>query len=361
MSIAHCLRAAVCVLPAAVLTACGGGGGGDRPTSSASPSQVDNYVSVDGGNTTLAAGRHALDTGYAGVSEQFIFDKELLESVSPESPDLDMGMLYAPGTPGKYAIFFGAENTDFTRAFACRSEAWTEMEVQIIEEAIKAEIPPCTSTISIDTTTRRVTFNGLVLQGMNQVGKSVTLSADFAWSPPTPSFVSKVVIEAGSTLATWGDYAVTGRNSGSSLEEGLELGFSELVTDHPLVRLFQTKEQDGRFALRARTQDESSATYACISAGWTSTDTQKLERIFKSPLSICPSSVSYDAKTRLLTLGKATLPSLNNSGYQLVLSLKYTMPEPGFSISTNPSSPSPAVPPAPIPAPVTPPMPSSGF
>ncbi|MBI5926117.1 MAG: hypothetical protein HY836_11010 [Aquabacterium sp.] len=349
------------MLPVAVLTACGGGGAGSDP--SATPSQVDNYVSVDGGNSSVPAGRYALDTSYKGVSRLFVFDVDTIEAVAAESSALDMSLVYSPSHPEKFAIIFGADESVITAAFVCRSSAWTTVEVQEFEATIKAPVPLCPKNILINTATRHVAFTGLMLTSADQSGKTVTISADFSWLPPDEAFMSPVTVEPGSTAVSSGSYGVIGRSVGSTLSDGLELGYSALRTHQPEVRLYVPRAQDGRFALSVSATtnlDSVRETYACISAGWNTVDKQRVESSLNSPLDICPSTVSYDSATRLLTLNKAPLMGLNNSGRQLLVSLKANMPEPRFSAAATPTNPSPGVAVAPAPAPITPPAPASG-
>lgn len=359
------LRTTMCALTIAFLTACGGGGGNNAEPS-AQPSQVNNYVSIDAGNSTVPTGRYQLDTSYKGVSRLFAFDIDTLESVVAESPSLDLTMVYAPSHPEKFAIFFGANKTAITDAFVCRSNTWSAIEVQEIDATMKATVSLCPKNVSIDTVARRINFTGLMLTVANQPTKTATISADFSWSPPEESFMTPITIETGSTVVAPGSYGVNGRSAGSTGNGGLELGYSGLTTRQPKAYLYVPKSQDGRFALLVDTPtavvDAARESYACISTGWSAADRQNVESELNSPLLDCPSSVSYESVSRLLTLNKTTLMGLNNSGRQLVISLKANFPEPRFSveaIATNPS-PSPTLQVTPIVTPVTPPAPSTG-
>lgn len=334
------LRALACAFTVLTLSACGGGGGGGSDPQ-AKPSQQSNVLSVDGGDTTVPSGRYTLDTNAAEASYTLTYDVDQLEEIDPdpESVPFFSAFLFSQSHPAKFAVIFADKSRSFDGVFACRSAAWSAKEIQTLDNQLTVPVPLCPSTISVDPSTHRISFSGLKVPSATNAGKSVTISADFSWVLQ-PGHAT-ITLETGSTVVPAGLFQLDGGGGSSTTLGGIDLGVTEVHTSSPVVTLYYPQGRGDKFLLTGSAITSPSRmqeTYACVSRAWTAAEVQRLQADLGGTLTACPSSVSFAPATRMLTLNKATLPALQGSGNQLVLSLSVPMREPAWPATSQPVS-----------------------
>jgi hypothetical protein len=81
--------------------------------------------------------------------------------------------------------------------------------------------------------------------------------------------------------------------------------------------------------------------FACVSSAWRTAEVNNIKTALGVvDLPTCPSTVSYTASTKRLTLNQVTLNHLQDSTQTLVISLDSTWVLPSFPVTGSPTSPS---------------------
>lgn len=216
------LRLSLSLALVATLAACGGGGDSARAlnnvfakrvgsTGTASGSGNDTSAPPTVGTTAIGATPATLVLSSAGLStvpegSYALIDTNteagLIVSRSvqlsfgtlvisyPENDNFDTGVFYVQEHPEKYSVGFIANPESGTKAYACRSSAWTPTELQALADAFNDPTvltqPVCAKAVTLDSTKRGVTYSDLPLPSADGSADQVVVSATFTWPAPEP-------------------------------------------------------------------------------------------------------------------------------------------------------------------------------
>lgn len=361
-------RAALCLTVLSTLAACGGGGASapnEEPIGT--PSEKVNQLTVEGGDSAVAARTYVVDTAYDRASSTQILDQDVLEVISPDSDSFDSSFIYAQNNPKKFAVAF-IDNTHGTdEIFACRSAEWNATEIKVLNERSKTgSMPLCASDITIDTAARFITFSGLRLTSLSNASRSLNLGGDFSWTLQNKEPVFSVIkIESGSTLGREGTYSITGGETGPSILGPMEFDTTIVRSTLPTVTFYSLPGDLSRYVVVAQVEMGHSRIpapvyYACVSAAWNEEEIASIgggsDPGLSYPPARCPDSVTV--KNNHLILDKAALPMLDDPAIptQIVLSLNIAVSSSTTTSGSATTSPNAT----PIAPPVTPPAPSTG-
>jgi hypothetical protein len=163
-----------------------------------------------------------------------------------------------------------------------------------------------------------------------------------------------VVVGAGSTALTRGTYTLHSGGGSAKLLGSLTVGYAYGYTGQLSIVLSYPQDQESKFIVAALLGDAdanaSSAgaalaiadvAFACVSSAWRTAEVNNIKTALGVvDLPTCPSTVSYTASTKRLTLNQVTLNHLQDSTQTLVISLDSTWVLPSFPVTGSPTSPS---------------------
>lgn len=350
MSISNHLNLVVCLLLTALLTACGGGGDGNpsQPELQAQPSQVATEGSfvVEGGNSAIALGAHAVNTQYEGAAGALEVDGVVLEEVIPASTDFNARIVFSQTDPKKFAVSLVDNKVSPALVYACRSgDAWTATEVTTVAAPYHvADLPVCPTPITIDAGMHKATISSLKLVALSDTSKTITASAKLSWDAP-----ASLAVLDGSSDMTPGTYYVIGRASSSaSLGTGwtgtIEVGTATIDTTPLTVTLQYPDSAPGKIYLTVLSKADK-AVYRCMSSAWTDAEQLQIHPQVNAGLDInevpfvtvpvCPSSMRFDGSSRRLSMTKTVLQAYGDASKSLMLDVDLVMPAPAFPVAAG--------------------------
>lgn len=305
---------------------------------------VASSLTVNSSTTAVATGTHTLDTTTKAYAYTIDILGGKMQIVSPSAATFDVTFRYMAGDQTKYII-----GVDSSSGFhGCRSAAWTAEDVATLSDG-GDDIAICTGTVTIDSATRHIVIAGATLPLMKNATKSINVNADITWTPL--AIAPTITVESGSTNLSVGTDELTSGESGSDTYGGMVLGVNLEKTSRIGLSLAYPEGHPEKYLVAAQNTDNSS-NFGCVSSAWTSAEREQLRvALNTAALQTCPSSVSYDAATRLLTLSKTSLPSLSDDNnpdtppLTLVLSMSQYWHAPSFpveAVAASPAGPAPA-------------------
>jgi hypothetical protein len=335
------------------LAACGGGGGGDpaNQNTAAAPSSADaasNNIVIESGSSSKASGAFTLDSG-TKTSYTFGSLKVIVDTYASSTLEVDK---ITPSTqPSKYILIVSESTSD--DSYACASAGWSDAELRQISALSSFNIPPCPASVAMDAGQTRLTVNHANLVEASNASKHLNFSLNLNLSQ-SAVYPSEFVVEAGSDAVQVGTYTFTDSVGASELLAGQTLGLSYWESSGVSMMLAYPQGRSDKFIVAAMPGAASAQlngsqsyatlanfTYRCVSQAWTAADLKPLETALGATLPYCPSTVSFNANEKLLTLPKLTLHAATNANKTLVISVNARWPAPEFSGSTGTASPSP--------------------
>lgn len=164
----------------------------------------------------------------------------------------------------------------------------------------------------------------------------------------TAAAPTSITVEDVSTNLTAGTAPVVPEtdSTGTTTAGSLVLGYSSVDTAHVSVTITYPLGHPEKYVVSAQNRDDDSA-FGCISSAWTSAERDELRTalsatlsggsetpVTAAPLTVCPSSVSFNGTTQLLKLVHTSMPPLaEGSTNTLVLSMEGGMKVPVMSPS----------------------------
>ena len=155
---------------------------------------ADTLVLSGAGLSTVPVGTYPLtvvntETGPV-ISQSMALSYGTLVVVYPENDRFDTGLVYVQEHPEKYSVGFVTNLDAGSKAYACRSKAWTQAELQELAEAANDPSlltqPICTKAITLDASKRNVAYSDVPLLLSGDSSDQVVVSATFSWPVPEP-------------------------------------------------------------------------------------------------------------------------------------------------------------------------------
>lgn len=151
-----------------------------------SPSPSAEFT-VAQGSALVAPGRYTLDLSDAAAAPARILTAgQQIEGLALNHVGLEGFVLFRVDSPDKFAVFvYPGAHAAGASTYACRSAAWSQGELQAIDDAPEIDLglaalggalPVCTSDVEADARAHRIHIRGLPLQRVSAPDERIVVS-----------------------------------------------------------------------------------------------------------------------------------------------------------------------------------------
>lgn len=147
------------------------------------------------GSTLVAQGSYAIDVSdEVAAPARIATAGQQVEGLALHHASFEGFVLFRVDDPGKFVMFlYPGMNAAGTTTYACRSEGWSEGELQAIDDAPEIDLdlgklggalPVCAPKVEIDAGAHRIRIRELPLQRVSAPGERIVVSSTLQYRLP---------------------------------------------------------------------------------------------------------------------------------------------------------------------------------